>query len=423
MVSMVADLAHLLGMETGEAHLVVTTTGSVLEPNLGLRGQGIEDGAILSLAPVREHVPAQVHDDVVEAAHSLSRIEFSSWGRGSVAVSSRIGSAWLLGLGVLVLAAVGALHPQEAGVAAVVAGAGAAGLLIAASRRAKVATTPGRDWRSVGAVWFACAYAALAGALAATASWPRPISPVGAWGPMLPAATAALGAAGIACILLRRDRLLVSPVMALGATVVAGTFLEAAGLMADQHWVIVVATVWVVAARVAPGLAMDATVLRGESERRDQVGAGVDTGRLRTDLLVSHDVVLAVDLTAVGLLLLAVPSTMAKGLVGCLWLLALTGLLALRLRRARLHAQVATGLGGVGLVMTALVAWSPQLPVALVIVLAGALVGAGVLVGLTEGSVSSLRAGWLGDRAEVLLTAAAVPLALLVIWPSLIPGG
>jgi len=74
-------------------------------------------------------------------------------------------------------------------------------------------------------------------------------------------------------------------------------------------------------------------------------------------------------------------------------------------------------------VTTSLVVCSAQLPAGLGIVLAGTLLGVGVVVAMTEGRVRSLRAGWLGDRAEVLLTAASVPLSLFVVWPGLLPGG
>lgn len=425
-VSMVADLTRLLGMGSGDAHFVATTTGSALDPSLGLRTQGIEDGTVLILAPVREHVPTQIHDDLVEAVHCLSRTQFTVWSPRSAAVASYVASAWSLGLGALVLTAVGVLHPQDAMVAAVVAGAGALGLLLAVARRtATLDTARGRDLRSVVAVWFASLYAALAAALVGSASPSGSVSAVGAsvgaLGPMLLATLAALGAAGVGCILLRRGRLLVAPVVGLGGTVLSGALLEASGWMAVHHWMVVVVTVWVLAARVAPGFAMDATALRGNDGDEDV--AGVDTGRLRTDLVASHDMVLAVSLTATGLLLVVVPSALGSGVVGLLWLLALLGVLALRLRRTRLHAHVGAGLGGVGLVATSVVAWAPHLPAALVVVLAGTLLVAGVFVGMTEGRVRSVRAGWLGDRAEVVLTAAAVPLGLLVVWPGLMPGG
>src|SRR5690606_19054472 len=156
-VSMVSDLVDLLGVKVGEAHLVATSTGSVLDPSLGLRRQGIEDGAVLALAPVREHVPIAVHDDLVQAVHSLSRTEFTSWGPASVTVSSYVASAWLLALGALMLTAVGVLHRQDAMAAAVVSGVGSLGLLLAVARRTSTSPAqPQRDWRSVGAIWFAC---------------------------------------------------------------------------------------------------------------------------------------------------------------------------------------------------------------------------------------------------------------------------
>lgn len=429
-VSMVANLTRLLDMETAQSHLVVTTTGVVLDPNLGLLDQEIGDGAMLTLAPVREHVPPELHDDVVEAVHSLSRSEWTAWGQASAAVTSYAASAWLLCLGAAALAVVGVLHPQEAMVTGVVAGAGALGLLLVVAFRTPIGTPHAVEWRSVVPVWFACMYAALSGALVAASQrlGPEPLAVTepSAFGPMVWAAASALCAAGVACVVLRRNRLLVAPVIFLGAAVVAGTLAESSGFMAAEHCMTLVATVWVLAARAAPGLALEATALRGTTpSRRDTVGAaaGVDTERLRTDLAVSHDLVLAVALSSIGLLLVAVPTALTSGVTGLLWIGTLIGIIALRLRRVRLHADVALGLGGVGLVTTLVVGWSPTLPSALVVVLAGVLLAAGIVVQLTGGRVASLRAGWLGDRTEVLLTAACVPLCLAVVWPTLLPGG
>lgn len=431
-VAMVTDLTRLLGMETVEAHLVVTTTGAVLDAHLGLSDQGIGDGAILTLAPVREHVPPVVFDDIVEATHSLSRDQFRSWGSRSAEVSFDAASVWLLGLGAAVLSLVGVLHPQEGLPAGVVAGCGALALLIVAARGVPAGTHRVQEWRPIVAAWFACVYAALAGALAVTAqrleSGPL-VTPAGTeFGPVVGSALSAVMAAGVACVVLRRHRLLVVPALVLGAVVIAGTLIESSELMSGQHFAMVVATVWVLASRGAPGAAMEATVLRATSPSRPDassttLSAGVDTGQLAEDLAVSHDVVLAVSLSGVGLLLLTAAPALTIGLLGLLWLVTLAGVIALRLRRARLHTHVALGLVGLGVVATSIVLWSPLLPPGLVVVSAGVLLGAGLLVAVTGGSLTSVRAGWLGDRIEVVFTAVCVPLCVAAVWPTLLPGG
>lgn len=431
-VSMVTDLTRLLGMETAEAHLVVTTTGAVLDAHLGLSDQGIGDGAILTLAPVREHVPPELFDDIVEATHSLSRDQFRSWGSRSAEVSFDAASAWLLGLGAAVLSLVGVLHPQEGLAAGVVAGCGALALLIVAASGAPAGTHGGQEWRPVFAAWFACVYAALAGALVVTAqrldSGPLVTAAGSEFGPMVGSALSAVTAAGIACVVLRRHRLLVAPALVLGAVVVVGALVESSELMAGRHFVLVVATTWILAARGAPGAAMEAAVLRDAAPSRSDdssttVSAGVDTERLAKDLAVSHDLVLAVSLSGVGLLLLSVASALTIGLIGLLWLVTLAGVSALRLRRTRLHTHVALGLAGLGVVATSIVLWSPLLPPGLVVVVAGVLLGAGLLVAVAGGRLTTVRAGWLGDRVEVVLTAACVPLCVAAVWPTLLPGG
>ena len=72
LVDLLPDLAAVVGdtdLDAEAAHLV-TTTGQVLRPDLGLGSQGVVDGAVLHLAQTRP-LPVVVYDDPVEAVHDL----------------------------------------------------------------------------------------------------------------------------------------------------------------------------------------------------------------------------------------------------------------------------------------------------------------------------------------------------------------
>lgn len=422
-IQILPDLVRGLaaGSSQGGMPRLVTVEGALLDPEQGLRVQGVSDGEMLTLARDSEHVPRRVHDDLVEAVHERSRSNFRSWTHQSSRIAAQAVAcvAGLFGAGLLATAAVNELTVVVALVSAVMAGLLATGL----SRVVQDGI------EHVGVAWLASLYWGVAGGHIA--------DHLGFGEQRLVAAAACAGTMGVLCLVLSRTHwpLLAAPVIVALSLVLAQTV---ASLLLVSAWKVLLAGVvaGVLLARLLPGVVVELTVVRGqEVSARDRGRAprraqspgvrrrvtraappGVDLPALDRDLRVAHSTVLALGVSGSVLMVALVPAVVRSGLPATGLLVALCVLRLLRLRRVRPLDHVVAGLvgcaatAGVG-VISVLVArpeWVPLVTVSCVALL---------LVASSGGRhPDALRRGWWGDVAEVVLVTAVPPLLVMVWW-------
>ncbi len=401
---LVPELARTLGLlDAATVHggyRLVTLAGRTLATGTGLVSQGVEDGAVLVVAPDVDDVPPRRHDDVAEAMAELVELDTARWD----AATGRRMSHWVALL--LLLTGTGAplTQPGSDGAAigalamAVGLTAGAVGL---SRLRGDVAV-------AVGVAWIGCAYAAVAGLLL-----PGDTSAIGT-----PVAAAGGGAvvAGLAATLgLREHRTLLLPPVLVGAVLLTAGL--AARASASDPAVVLTAAVAlvVVAGSGVPRVALGAAGAHADVPVHEVTG--IDLARLRADARLAREIVVAVSL-AVGLLLVLVaPVAVSLGPAGALVAVLSCGVTMLRSRRHLPAAEVVLGLasGVLGLFSVALSSlwlqpdWRPEVSVALVVT-GVALLGLG-LGPAREGT--SPRLGRVADILEGAALAALLPTLVL----------
>lgn len=407
---LVPELARSVGLLDPAAvhagHRLVTAGGRELAGDVGLLGQGVEDGGLLTVVSGLHPEPPCVYDDVVEAMADAVERDRGCWTPAS-GCTAALGAAGL----VLAIGAAALLLQRDSELAAATAGPVAVLLLAGAI----VLSRARHEWRAAVVVaWMGSAYAAVAGLL---------LVGDGPW-PALPAAGAGAGAliAGLVSLLgLKEGRaLLMAP------TVVGAVFLTAcplaAALSLDPAGVLTTVLVLVVLAGSAfPSLALAAT---GTTVPRlasiadiDAVRGAVDPHRVASDARLAHEILVAAS-AAVGLLLVLVaPLAVSLGIAGAAVVVLACVIVLLRTRSHHAASAVLAGLlsGVLGLASVAIAAlwlhpaWRPATAVVLaatsVILLATTLLPSG----------PSARRAYVGDIAESVAMLALLPLLVVAV--------
>ncbi len=386
---------------------VVTPGGRRLAGDTGLLGQGIEDGAVVTVVAAVDDVPPTRYDDVVEVMADVVSRGRAPWdavtGRRTALVAALL----------LLLAGAAALVTQHgsagAEVAASAIGLGSVFAAVALARTRRDALVP------VALAWTGCGYAAVA-ALATT--WDAALAGT----PVAAAGGAALAAGLAAALGLPAHRLVMLPPVLLAATLLAaGLVARLLGVGAAE--VLTGALVAVVlAGTMLPGIALGLTGTAAGPARPRRVPA-LTTGWRSTSTgspptrSTAHHVVVAVSV-AVGLLLLVTaPAAVSLGPAGALVAVLASVVTMLRTRPYRSRVEVLVGLvsGAVGLVASVLPAlwWHPwwRPPAAVALPAAGTLVLALSLAPRQP----SLRLERLGDLAEGLAVVTLPPALVLAV--------
>ncbi|WP_449385754.1 type VII secretion integral membrane protein EccD [Cellulomonas soli] len=404
----IPGLARTLGvldpLTVHGGYWLVRPDGTTLDPARSLLAEGVSDGDVLSLEVGAERPEPRVYDDVVEAVADAVENLYQPWSPRDSALTA----AWAAGALLLAVAALLLGADSASLVPALVAGVGAALVLVAGAVVARVGAVPE-------AARVLVLLASVLGAVAGlTASSEAP-----SWG--WPAAGAGIGllVTGVlgALAMVDRRELAVAPSVAGLAIAVSGLTVALTGAQADQVLSVVVAVV-VTAGIGVPWLALNSTPLRVVPVRSDaDVLADtppVDVAAVRRDLARGHRVQVALRV-AVGLVaVVGAPQVVATGVPGTLLLAATFAgmLLSTRQTYARAEVLVVVSLALVGLTVTALLAavqqpqWRPGL-----VGVAGAAAALVVALGLVapRHRVGLARAG---DSLELLFLAVLLPLGL-----------
>ena len=403
------DLARCVGLlDAHTAHggfTMVTPAGRRLVADTGLRGQGLEDGVVVTVVAAVDDVPPTRYDDAVEVMAEVRSREVAPW-------DAVTGRRTALGAGLLLLLS---------GAAALVTQHGSAGAAVAASAiglgsvvaAVTLARARGDAVVAVSLAWMGCGYAAVA-ALALTWDAASGGTPVAAGG-------AAVLVAGLAATLgLPAPRLAMLPPVVLG-TVLLGAGLVARVLAVGVAEVLTCVLVAVVlAGRTLPGIALALTGPPEDPVGRRRAGAdepAVGVDRVAAHARTAHRVLVAVSV-AVGLLLLVTtPAAVSLGPAGALVAVLASVVTMLRTRPYLARAEVLVGLGSgaLGMVASVLPAlwWHPTWrPTA-----AGVLPAVGTLLlvlGLTPRH-PAVRVGRLADLVEGLAVVTLPPALVLAV--------
>ncbi len=376
---LVPELARVVGLLDPTlvhgGYRVLTPGGRRLEDDASLAGQGVEDGALLTVAAGIDAAGAPRYDDPVEAMADVLAERVPSW---------PMGAGRRAGLGALVLLLALALAGQVLG-AGVAAGWGGSAGAATATAVSLLGCGVGlaRWWRAPDAavvlVWASVGHAALAGAL---------LAPVATGQPGVMVATA--GAGGLAAALsalagLPGARLALVPAALLGGLALVAGWLST---LAPAGPLITGATLLaasVAAGGLSPRLAVAAARLDAGAGTRDgePLGTGaVDLAEIESDGLLAHRIVVALEVT-LGLLLVALaPLVAALGPAGAALGLCCCAVVLLRARRFRAAALVATCLGfgalATAATLTAVLVQhaGARAPLAVVLLVAGAALSA-----------------------------------------------
>jgi type VII secretion integral membrane protein EccD len=425
LAELVPELARSVGlldpMTVHGGYRVLTAEGRLLGTDAGLVGQGVEDGALLTVTAGVDDPAPRVYDDVVEAMTDVVERDLRPWSPAS-GRRTALGAAGLLmalGAAALLVQDDTLLAGSAAGVVATVLVAGA----VVLSR------TQAEPEAAVAVAWASTAYAAVAGLLLALDLGYSGISGLlgvpGGPGVLAgaPVAAAGLGAvlAGLVALLgLGEGRALVLPPVVVGAAFgVVGLVLQVAagadvGVLLSTVLVLVV-----LMGSLFPWLALGMTGARVEQVHSTaDITADpdeIDPEQVGREARLAHEILLAITATVGLLLVLVAPVAVALGLAGTLLALVCCGVVMLRTRQYRTGSEVLVGLvsgiAGLASIAVALLWLQPQWrpTTALVLAVAGAVL---LAVTLLPGE-TSVRRGRLGDVAESVCLLALVPLALV----------
>ena len=425
LAELVPELARSVGlldpMTVHGGYRVLTAEGRLLGTDAGLVGQGVEDGALLTVTAGVDDPAPRVYDDVVEAMTDVVERDLRPWSPASGRRTALGAAGLLMALGAAALLVQGdtLVAGSAAGVVATVLVAGA----VVLSR------TQAEPEAAVAVAWASTAYAAVAGLLLALDPGYSGLSGLlgvpGGPGVLAgaPVAAAGLGAvlAGLVALLgLGLGRALVLPPVVVGAAFgVVGLVLQVAagadvGVLLSTVLVLVV-----LMGSLFPWLALGMTGARVEQVYSTaDITADpdeIDPEQVGREARLAHEILLAITATVGLLLVLVAPVAVALGLAGTLLALVCCGVVMLRTRQYRTGSEVLVGLvsgiAGLASIAVALLWLQPQWrpTTALVLAVAGAVL---LAVTLLPGE-TSVRRGRLGDVAESVCLLALVPLALV----------
>lgn len=425
LAELVPELARSVGlldpMTVHGGYRVLTAEGRLLGTDAGLVGQGVEDGALLTVTAGVDDPAPRVYDDVVEAMTDVVERDLRPWSPAS-GRRTALGAAGLLmalGAAALLVQDDTLLAGSAAGVVATVLVAGA----VVLSR------TQAEPEAAVAVAWASTAYAAVAGLLLALDPGYSGLSGLlgGPGGPGVlagaPVAAAGLGAvlAGLVALLgLGEGRALVLPPVVVGAAFgVVGLVLQVAAGAEVGVLLSTVLVLVVLMGSLFPWLALGMTGARVEQVYSTaDITADpdeIDPEQVGREARLAHEILLAITATVGLLLVLVAPVAVALGLAGTLLALVCCGVVMLRTRQYRTGSEVLVGLvsgiAGLASIAVALLWLQPQWrpTTALVLAVAGAVL---LAVTLLPGE-TSVRRGRLGDVAESVCLLALVPLALV----------
>ncbi|GAA5142506.1 type VII secretion integral membrane protein EccD [Nocardioides marinquilinus] len=404
---LVPELARSVGVLDSATvyggYRLVAADGRRLAGDSGLTLQGIEDGAVITVAAGIDDEPPPVYDDVVEAMTDVVEHELKPWAPAAGRRTALSAASLLLGLGGVALLIEGT--DLAATAAAVVAGALVAGAIVLsrAQREQDASVTVG---------WVAAGYAAIAGLMLAPADE--------TFGYSVACAAGGVAAVGLVCLVgLGAGRVLLTPAVVAGAVVggvaliVHATDIEAGTLM------VIVTTFVVLIGSIFPWLALGAT-----GTTVDQLYSpaditadpqDIDAARVAGDARIAHEIFIAISATVGILLVLTAPLAVGMGLTGTILAVVACLVVMLRTRQYRTGSEVLVGLmsGILGLAavgVSVLVQWPDWRPVATVTLAAA---GAVLLALTLLPSGPSVRRGRFGDVLETMGLVALLPLLVV----------
>jgi type VII secretion integral membrane protein EccD len=404
---LVPELARSVGVLDSATvyggYRLVAADGRRLAGDSGLTLQGIEDGAVITVAAGIDDEPPPVYDDVVEAMTDVVEHELKPWAPAAGRRTALSAASLLLGLGAVALLIEGT--DLAATAAAIVAGALVAGAIVLsrAQREQDASVTVG---------WVAAGYAAIAGLMLAPADE--------TFGYSVACAAGGVAAVGLVCLVgLGPGRVLLTPAVVAGAVVggvallVHATDIEAGTLMVS------VTTFVVLIGSIFPWLALGAT-----STTVDQLYSpaditadpnDIDAARVANDARIAHEIFIAISATVGILLVLTAPLAVGMGLTGTILAVVACLVVMLRTRQYRTGSEVLVGLmsGILGLAavgVSVLVVWPEWRPVATVTLAAA---GAVLLALTLLPSGPSVRRGRFGDVLETMGLVALLPLLVV----------
>jgi type VII secretion integral membrane protein EccD len=405
---LVPELARSVGLldpvTVYGGYRLVTQDGRALATDAGLTIQGVEEGALITVAAGVDEEPPRVYDDVVEAMTDVVERDLRHWDASAGRRTALQAAVLLLlvGSGSLLLQ-----HGSDIAAASAVVIAAALVLAAVALSRAQGETDAALTLAVMG-----CVYAAVAGLMLA---WGTPFFGT----PVAAAGGGALAAGLVAALGLAERRTLLLPAVVVGAVFLATGLVMRASTYDPAVILTTALALVVIAGSVFPSLALGAT---GTSI--DQLFSTaditkdpdeIDPARVAADARVAHEILVAVSATVGVLLAVVAPLAVSLGVAGTVVSALACAVVMLRTRQYRTRAEVLVGLasGVVGLVSTALsVLWlhPPWRPAAAAtLAVAGA-----VLLALTLlPQPGSVRRGRLGDVAETVALLALVPALVL----------
>jgi type VII secretion integral membrane protein EccD len=400
---LVPELARGVGLLDAKTvhggYRLVTPDGRALAAHSGLTVQGVEDGAVITVAAGVDDEPPRVYDDVVEAMTEVVERDLRPWD-GASGRRTTLGAA----TAVLALGAAALLSQRGSDVATAVTVVVAVGLVVAA---VAVSRSPSRGAAAVTMALVGCGYAAVAGLMTGGGA---PLSGT----PIAAAGGGAVVTGFVAALGLGRSRALLLP------AVVAGGVLVAAGLAVrsrsgDAAVVLTsVLALVVLAGSLFPWLALGVTGTGVDPPfpAGDPSGGAVriDPQRVAADARVAHEILVGLSATVGVLLVLASAPAVSLGPAGTVVSLLACTTVTLRARQYHAHAEVLVGLvsGVLGLLATAASvlwlhpSWRPVAAVALEVT------GAVLLTLALRPRAAAVRRG-LGDLAEGAALLALLP--------------
>lgn len=405
---LVPELARSVGLldaATAQGgYRLVVRDGRVLATDSGLVIQGVEDGAVITVATGVLAQPPRVYDDLVEVVTEVVERELAPWDTAAGRRTGMCGAVAMLTLGA---AALMTRHGSDA--AATAACIEAVLLVLAAVALSRMR---GETDAAVTVALVGCGQAAVGGLML---GWGTPFfgTPIAAAGgaALVAGLTAALGLA-------QRRSLLLPPVVVGGVFLATGTVVRTSSYGAPIVLTTVL-TLVVIAGSVFPWLALEATgisvdeLLSTPDPTKDP--GGFDPERVGADAMLAHEILVAMSVTVGGLVVLVSPLAVSLGPAGTVVSVLGSAVVMLRTRHYRALAEVLVGLtsGFLGLLATATAVlllhpgWRSGAAVSVVV--SGAVLLAFTL--LAPGT--SIRLGRIGDVAETVALLALLP-ALVV---------
>lgn len=388
-------------------YALVASDGRRLRGEVGLAGQGVENGSVLTMTARVDEQPQRVYDDVVEAMADTVEEQLEPW-------DPAVGRRTALAAATLVLA-VGALSLGLLRVDVVAAAVAGVSALVLVAAGAVLARARGEHETAALLCWAGVGYAATAGLTGISGDPLRLPLAVGGAAATLAALLGVLG--------LVRGRVALLPGLVAGALCALGAGIAVALDVRPAVVAVVILLVVVLAGSLLPWLSL--ATAGGSPAPEAQVvdprtaiaepAAPVDSAEVARTARRAHELLLAVIATVGLVLVLVAPLAVSLGVYGALAAVAAAAVLLLRTRQYRVGSEVVAGLlaGVAGLTSTCVAivllqrSWLPGLAVAL------AVLAVVLLVSTLVPRQPSVRRGRLGDVAELTALVAMVPLVVL----------